>query len=243
MKKLFTFVAVAMLAVVTGNATVLWEENFNKGDDTYIKKAKTKSGEAWPYANQWFTGYEASDGQVAGSLYQQDYSNVESYGVSIRGKKLNGSTDKKSDVGLFFGANKEEEKNFVKFTGNILAATDGAYLMFDICSSESAGGDLNTMVLKVNDQAIAVPATTLGAQAYTSTVAVALPNEAINSIYFAFNNVPAQKFISKMWIADEAQAVENISVEGAKAMKVMENGQLVIIRNGVKYNAAGAVIE
>ena len=41
----------------------------------------------------------------------------------------------------------------------------------------------------------------------------------------------------------DGQAVENISVEGAKAMKVMENGQLVIIRNGVKYNAAGAVIE
>lgn len=38
------------------------------------------------------------------------------------------------------------------------------------------------------------------------------------------------------------QAIENTAVE-AKATKYMENGALVIVKNGVKYNALGAVIE
>lgn len=37
-------------------------------------------------------------------------------------------------------------------------------------------------------------------------------------------------------------AVENVNVE-TKAVKVMENGQLYILRDGVKYNAAGVVVE
>lgn len=39
--------------------------------------------------------------------------------------------------------------------------------------------------------------------------------------------------------ADQPQAVEN-TVEAVKVTKVIENGQLVIIKNGVRYNAAGA---
>lgn len=37
-------------------------------------------------------------------------------------------------------------------------------------------------------------------------------------------------------------AIDNTAVE-AKAIKYMENGALVIVKNGVKYNALGAVIE
>lgn len=44
------------------------------------------------------------------------------------------------------------------------------------------------------------------------------------------------------FIADPAQAVSNTTV-AAKATKIMENGQLVIIRDGVKYNALGAAID
>ena len=40
-------------------------------------------------------------------------------------------------------------------------------------------------------------------------------------------------------VEEEGQAVENIEA-GAKAVKMMENGQLVIIKNGVRYNALGA---
>ncbi len=39
-----------------------------------------------------------------------------------------------------------------------------------------------------------------------------------------------------------ATAIDNTTI-AEKAVKVIENGQLVIIRNGVKFNAVGAVIE
>lgn len=41
----------------------------------------------------------------------------------------------------------------------------------------------------------------------------------------------------------EPQAINNVNAEAVKAMKVIEDGQLFIIRNGVKYNAAGAVVK
>lgn len=43
-------------------------------------------------------------------------------------------------------------------------------------------------------------------------------------------------------LQDPATAINNAAVE-QKAVKMIENGQLVIIREGVKYNAQGAVIE
>jgi hypothetical protein len=243
MKKLFAFVAILLGVTVAANAAVLWEENFNKDGDTYIVKAKTSSGEAWPYASQWFAGYDDKDGKkVEGSKYQQTYTNVESYTVTIRGKKLNGSTEKESDVVLYFGAGKTEDKNFVKFTGDIMKAKAGVYFVFDIAADQVDGGDISKMVLKINDKAVELPATTLGKQLYTSQVAVALPNEDITSIYFASTDA-AQRLISKMWITDEEpQGIEDVMV-GTKAMKVMENGQMFIIRDGVKYTVSGAVAE
>ncbi len=47
--------------------------------------------------------------------------------------------------------------------------------------------------------------------------------------------------ISSLTIGGET-AINNTAVE-AKATKYMENGALVIVKNGVKYNALGAVIE
>lgn len=38
-------------------------------------------------------------------------------------------------------------------------------------------------------------------------------------------------------------AVEDINIDATKAVKVVENGQLIIIRDGVRYNAVGAMIE
>jgi len=44
-------------------------------------------------------------------------------------------------------------------------------------------------------------------------------------------------------VIEDATAVEEIKAETGKAMKVVENGQLIIIRDGVRYNAVGAVVE
>lgn len=42
---------------------------------------------------------------------------------------------------------------------------------------------------------------------------------------------------------EEPSAINNVNAQSVKAMKVVENGQLFIIRNGVKYNAAGAIVK
>ena len=60
------------------------------------------------------------------------------------------------------------------------------------------------------------------------------------------SNVEIKEFnggyrISSLTIGGET-AINNTAVE-AKATKYMENGALVIVKNGVKYNALGAVIE
>ena len=44
-------------------------------------------------------------------------------------------------------------------------------------------------------------------------------------------------------VIGDATAVEEVEVAPAKVVKVVENGQLVIIRDGVRYNAVGAVME
>ena len=45
-----------------------------------------------------------------------------------------------------------------------------------------------------------------------------------------------------IWEQGTTTALENIAVEG-KAVKAIVNGQLVIIKNGVRYNAQGAVVQ
>lgn len=42
---------------------------------------------------------------------------------------------------------------------------------------------------------------------------------------------------------DPSTSVEDVQVDDTKAVKVVENGQLIIIRDGVRYNAVGAMIE
>lgn len=47
----------------------------------------------------------------------------------------------------------------------------------------------------------------------------------------------------KAEVLPEPSAITNVNASAVKAMKVIEDGQLFIIRNGVKYNAAGAVVK
>ena len=87
MKKIFTFFLLCSLSCITINATVYFDETFEtRRGSNYIYK--TDLG-YWPYASQWFTGYAKSDGgTVEGNQYDYDYTNVYSYTVSIRGKKI-----------------------------------------------------------------------------------------------------------------------------------------------------------
>lgn len=48
--------------------------------------------------------------------------------------------------------------------------------------------------------------------------------------------------LNKIVIGNGGTGVENVAAQAQKAVKVIENGQLYIIKNGVKYNALGAKV-
>lgn len=241
MKKLFAVIAVVLACATLSAQTLFTETLETRRGSTYIDK--TDKG-YWPYASQWYDGYAAqNDKTVEGNQFDNNYTAVSSYTVSVRGKKLNGSTDQ-SSVGLYFGASKAEDQNYVKFEGALPEIPVGVeyFLFFEVCSTEEDGGDLSTMVVKVNDAAVEVPATTLDDKFVTSEVKIALPAGQIESLYFAFNSVPSQKFIPKFWIAAAGESgVENV-VLGEKAQKVMVDGQVYVIRNNKLFNLQGVQV-
>ena len=247
MKKLFALVAVVMMACATVSAaSIIFNETFStRRGSTYIPQVHLASYDAWPYANQWFTGYnEGKEDVVEGNQYDYDYTDVASYGVSIRGKKLNG--EDKNTVGLYFSANKAADKNYVTFSTPAEFANqvlpEGSVLKFRICSTEEDGGDLSTMVVVFNEDTLQVPATTLGAKFITSDVVVALPQAACQTLTFAFNNVPSQKFIPDFQIEIGAEeGVENV-VLTEKAKKVMIDGVMYIVRDNKMFDVRGTQV-
>ena len=157
MKKIFSFIVVALFAVAA-SADVIWSESLDK-NGSYINKADF--GNNWPFATQW---YEAGNFVYA-------YDSVGSYGVSVRNKKLNGASD--NSIGFFFSANKAAESNYLFLGGKdgaIVEGAQGCKLLFDIASTEAAGGDLSTMIVKVNGEQLPAVDLTLGAKAVTSGI-------------------------------------------------------------------------
>ncbi len=227
--KLFTLL-LAIMACATLSAEVLFSETLEtRRGSTYIDRVlQSESGFTyWPYASQWFTGYTAQNDKIVdGNQYDNDYTAVSSYTVSIRGKKLNGAPE--ASVGMYFATGKEEARNYVRFDGGLPEIpAKGAYSLFvEICSSETDGGDLSTMVVKVNDETLEVPATTLGNQYVTSTVEIALPAGKIESLYIAFNNLPTsqQKFISRITICRSEVYTLSIDVNDPKLGSVSGGG-------------------
>ncbi|MGN0226816.1 MAG: leucine-rich repeat protein [Paludibacteraceae bacterium] len=197
-KRLFLICLAILTAASSVYAKVVWEETFStRRGSTYVAKVNY----AWPYASQWFTGYnEGKDDVVEGNQYDNDYTNVSSYCVSIRNRKLNG--DDKNTVGIYFSTNRPAEQCFVRFEGGLPTISNGGVLKLDVCAEDN-GGTLNEMIITINNGIVLnIPATTLGDRLVTSTIEVNLPSVQIDSLKIAFNNAPSQRFISKMWMED-----------------------------------------
>ena len=232
MKKLFSFVAVLLLAGVTANATILWEETFDKNGSNYVEKNEQGY---WPYAS-------GKDGQYFFQNYSTEYSAIASYGCSVRSKKLNGGDQ--STPGFYFSKEKEAKDCYLTLEYAFVEEGAGKYLVFEVSSDQSIkDADLSKMTVKVNDSDVEVPATAFPEKNMTATITIELPAGEIAKLHWEFNNLGQQVFLSRPRITDGSEAIDNVFVGGSKATKVMENGQMIIIRNGVKYNATGAVVE
>ena len=237
MKKFFSFVA-ALCIAVAASASVVWTESLDK-NGTYIDKSGEQIwGTYWPYVNQWWE---------AGNMVNE-YTSVTSYSCSIRGKKLNGDGD--NTIGFYFGANKEAAKcyfNLVNDKTPIYTAVEGDKLMFEIASPEngSAAEDIATkLAVSINGTALTIPASVeVPAAASTATVEIELPAGAINDINVSMDNVATQKFIVNFRIeGKQAEGIENTMAE-AKAVKVIRDGQVVIVRGNMEYNVLGTTVK
>lgn len=233
MKKFFTFVAGLLIASTTVNATILWEETFDKNGSNYVEK--NDKGQ-WPYA-----GGDPAKNFVFEN-YSTDYSAVSSYSCSVRSKKLDGAST--STPGFYFGAGKEASKCYLtlEYT-SFVAEGKGNFFAFEVSTDQDgADKDLSKLTLKINDKAVEVPATAIQAKGKTATVNIALPEGAINKLHFEFDNLSAQLFISRPRIADaEQQGIEEV-VLTEKAQKVMVDGVVYIVRDGKMYNALGTQV-
>lgn len=78
-------------------------------------------------------------------------------------------------------------------------------------------------------------------EGYTVTSCYANDVEVVGTAEGEFFTMPAANVTITATFGDEATAIDNTNAE-LKAVKVIENGQIFIIKNGVKYNAQGAAV-
>ena len=190
MKKFCTLFALVVFAISV-SADVIWSESLDM-NGSYINKADFSNN--WPYVTQWY----------GKGNFIYEYDSVGSYSCSVRNKKLNGDTE--NSIGFFFGANKAADQCYLYLGGKEGAIVEGAVgckLMFDICSSESNGGDLSTMAVTVNGTTFPTVDLALGNKLVTSPVEFNLPDGDIEYIKISFDNVPSQKFIAHLRIEGE----------------------------------------
>ena len=78
-------------------------------------------------------------------------------------------------------------------------------------------------------------------EGYTVASCYANEVEIVGTAEGEFFTMPAANVTITATFGDETTAIDNTNAE-LKAVKVIENGQIFIIKNGVKYNAQGAVV-
>lgn len=210
MKKIFTIVAVLLLAVSVNAKN--WVETFDK-NGTYVEKT---SKSQWPYADQWFTGYTGEKGEVTGSQYVQSYSNVTSFGVSIRSKKVDGATQ--GVPGLYVAQSKE---CYVVFSGMNLQVAAGDVLRLWV---SNANGDTTTYAnwlgVKINETTMTVPSVEIKGDLVSYEVSVALAAGKIDSMKITMSKKTNPLFINRIEIGDPTAKEDTIKVNVTGALDI-----------------------
>jgi hypothetical protein len=80
---------------------------------------------------------------------------------------------------------------------------------------------------------------TIGCRTAVPSVDVVDNNTAVLYLYATNNGYATYTFST----SGAAAAVENVEAVKVEAKKTVENGQLIILKNGVKYNALGAQVK
>ena len=273
MKKLFLFAATALLSIsmFAENITVAKVVEIGEGLAVGAETTESYSVEGWvvklygtysaKYGSQsfWMADEKDAEGYFPVEAYQCTASKGVAPGakVIVTGKikrykensyNILGSTEIVADaepVEMTFAEaltavkaiNDPQEKKsnygkYVKFQGFVTsdyAAEDGKQTAWLAGDASANRGDIQAFKLAVTEDALK------GAKVeVVGVLAKYMPEGKTEATLEIVEGT--------MTVLEQPTAIENTTVN-VKATKVMENGQLYIIRNGIKYNAAGAVVE
>ena len=229
MKKFFLFAAAAVAALTVNAKTISFAEIVDKTDAT---TAKSTFEAAFNLANLTITGKPNGDNTAYYAELKQNDA-TEAWGVT--------TAVLKSDAQAWFDfkdANKDKVvakayKEYIQPNGKAMA----------LVISNLNIGDQVTINLKDALGKVAVTEGTVESGAdftSTSVTLTAMANE-IRIFSKTADNADAKWKLVSVEVGG-SQGINDVNAE-VKAVKRFENGQLVIIKNGVKYNALGAVVE
>lgn len=239
MKKLF-FLAAALVAAVSMNAEAYY---FDNNASTYSLKG-SESGNAFTATTYTMDGVEGFSVNYAGGS-EKGYVYLAANGNIFFEYANSGSKDNVVKTGnAMFVA---DSKNFVLNVKN-LKANDEVFLLYSAKGSTAAevtnADNANTEVMADAVTTSADKCDNKGEADGEYKVAVmhvkAIENGGIKIKETKGGMRVFAVGINEVPVFPAPAAVEN--VEAVKAVKTIENGQMVIIRNGVKYNANGMAL-
>ena len=217
MKKIF-FLAAAILAAVAVNAQTYDFRTIQSESDYEITGATKNEVES-----------DAAKGKVVYDI-KAEVPLVLTFQNNVEATIKN-SADKAKAFNVNFGKGIEfGGKNGVL---NIYEVSDGATITVR-CAAKGSTAGLLTVVEGATGEDVALPAKS-GDYVWVDATFKATASEVI------LKETAAGCRIESITISG-ATAISNTTL-APKAQKIMENGQLVILRDGVKYNALGAVID
>ena len=229
MKKFFLFAA-AIATAMTINAQAEYGQLVTFGD-TAVAKGPWSNGYVWEGELIDVTIFDENE-KAEIDLNQAYFGNAEAYTAYESRLKSGGKTDTKGlhievdawEKGTLYimvrtGSNSATDRNLVVSQNNqelfnqVIEEANAIEVEMDCETCE--GGKQMKKVYPV-----------IALDVEKGNINVSFPTGALNFYAFAFD-------------AEGDQAVNNVEAT-VKAVKTFENGQLVIVKNGVKYNALGA---
>ena len=228
MKKIFLFAAAA-IAALTVNAKVV---AFNGiVDKTSAETAKATFEEAFDIANLTVAGKANSDATAYyAELTQKDATT--DWGVTTA--KL------KSDAQVYLDfKDNNANKVVMKYWADYAQPNGKAVCL--VISGLKVGDEVTINLKEALNKETQIEGASVESDMFASTAIklLAMTNEIRVYSRSVDGKNDAKWKLQSVEIPDGHQAIDNIEA-GEKTVKTFENGQLVIIKNGVRYNALGA---
>lgn len=243
MKKIFAFAAVLFAAVTINAQTVYDFTNIASEDDITVTVATKNTGESSEAKLVYDIPAPTTEGESSTmSIVVKRYPNVVF--------ELSNKAEKKKAMAVGLG----EGKSYVEFSGkNGILTINGLKISDKVILSVCAKGSTDA-VLTVLEGAAETAEVILPAKVDKNSEQAGKDGYDANG-YFE-KEVEYTAMASSMKLKETANGyrvhtiivgastgVDDIKAGAVKAQKIMENGQIYIVKNGVKYNLLGAEVK